>query len=291
MPDPDPATGPDEPSAVMPSRPPEAQRVLESLASRPALLEPGLTTIDTDLLLDEGLVLDLLLLDRRGRSVVVLLGDPDLPAALGRMAAVLAALVRGRYFMDRLYRSAGLDGQLRPRFILLASRFQDPVTPLLDVLDGVDVRVLEYAQAVGADGTPQLLLKALGGAATGMGQALRTQAAVGEAPEPAPPAPAEKVGPLDTLLAELDLPALSGELCRRGHDSIRSLSQAVAVSRDGDALAFLVEEEPLARLQPLGDHLELQVAGRALEVADDESLNAALNVVFGEFFTRFARVD
>jgi hypothetical protein len=289
MPDPDPATDPDERSGVMPRRPPEAQRVLESLATRPELLEPGLTTLDTDLLLGEGLMLDLLLLDRRGRSVVALFGDPDLPVALGRMAGVLAALIRGRYFMDRLYRSAGLDGHLRPRFILLASRFQDPVTPLLDVLDGVDVRVLEYAQAVGADGKPQLLLKALGGAATGMGPALRSQTTAGEAPAPA--APVVKVGPLDTLLAELDLPALSGELCRRGHDSIRSLSQAVEVSRDGDALAFLVEQEPLARLQPLGDHLELQVAGRALEVADDESLNAGLNVVFAEFFTRFARVD
>jgi len=282
----------------------EAQRTLQLLARQPELLEPGLTMLDVDLRLDQELWLDLLLRDGEGRPVVALFCDAGLPAGLGRLAAVLAALVSGRWLLERLYGHNGLDAHQRPRFVLLSSRFADSEGPLLELLGGVDARLLEYTQASASDGTPQTLLTELGPADEPVA------CASSGAPAPAPgrgrgpaeaqlPPPSSHWPPPDapptaspslvaTLLAELELAPERQQQCRRLHESVTALSHSISVSRRGARLEFRVSDELLCSLEPSVEGLALGVGDQAFAVVDEASLHICLNAVFDQFFSRFA---
>ena len=274
----------------------DEQRALELLATQPTLLEPGLVAVDHDLRLDDALWVDLLLTDTQGRPVVVLVGDRDLPTGLGRMAAVLAALVRNRWLIDRLYGRTGLDAFARPAFVLLASRYDDPVGPLLDLFEVADVRVLEMLSVVAADGTLSLAFRALDRgldtrAATGGGR--RPPSSVeDEHPATAEDGEAQRV--TAELLADIEIPQASRDLFQRASDSICSLSSSVHVERDPRGLAFHVDHEVLAVLEPAGEGATVCVGangGKRFELTDDASLHVCLNAVFGEYFNRFAKDD
>lgn len=273
---------------------PEHELLLEQLAARPERLEPGLTLLDRDLRLDDDSVADLLLRDERGAAVVVLVGDGRLPMALGRLAGVLAGMARGRWLLHRLFAEAGLEVELRPRFVLMAGRFADPVAPLLAVIDGVDLRLVEFAQAPTGEGSHTLLLSAVASAAPVSPPPVArapTRAAShgnGAASTPAGPSPL----PLATqLLDELSASSTCRDLCLRTHDSIRSLSGSVSVQREQDLLAFRVDGDLLATLEPRGNALAVRVggpAGNAYDVSDDDTFHSCLNAVFGHFFTSFS---
>jgi hypothetical protein len=68
------------------------------------------------------------------------------------MAAVVAGLQRGRFLLARLFQDKGLDATLRPRFVLLGTRFSDDAAALLDMMAGVEVHALEYRVVSGGGG-------------------------------------------------------------------------------------------------------------------------------------------
>lgn len=304
---------PQAPGAGHAPRDAEHQRLLDELAAHPERLESGLRSIDRDLQLGDALRLDLLLADPRGRPVAVLVGDRDLAGALGRLAAVLAALLQGRWILERLYGERGLAAHQRPRFVLLSPRFGDPVAPLLELLGSVDLRVLEWSRAAGADGAPVLVFSNLGGlarapaaalgAASGAAQVLARDggsagvsaagAAASNGPGSAPPTANDR-GEVSRLLAELDLPAECTSLCLKLRDSICSLATGVHVDRNGSALDVRVADAVLARVTPCRTGLAVTVGSNgapAFDVRDEVGLNACLNAIFREFYAHHATLD
>ncbi len=129
---------------------------VELLLAEPERLEPGLVGLDADLKLDEHVTIDALLRDSLGYPVVVLFVGEDVARELGRMAAVAEALQRGRYLLTRLYHNKGIDPALRPRFVLLGTRFPDSAPRLLDMMAQVEVHAVEYRVVKSSVGRPVL---------------------------------------------------------------------------------------------------------------------------------------
>jgi hypothetical protein len=262
------------------------ETAIELLIGQPERLEPGLVVLDNHLRLDEQAELDVLLCDRLGYPVIVLFAGQDVTGELGRMAAVVAALQRGRHLLERLYGKSGMDCSLRPRFVLLASRFPDNAPALLDMLSGVEVQALEYKVVTGSDGAPVLALTTfhrtsgppLGGgvsltsarvapsarpaARTPPASTTRTPLSDLDAPAPAPkskakasaepPAPAEPEVADEDDLQFIDDTGGTPDAARgyflRARDSIRSLSSQVVESNTNGKVKYHVGKDLLATL-------------------------------------------
>jgi len=264
--------------------------VVDLLLESPERIEQGLVVLDARLRLDEQVEVDALLRDLLGSPVVVLVVRGDVALELARIAAVVAALHRGRYLLQRLYGERGLDSAARPRIALLAPRFPDNTPTLLEMLGGVEVSAFEYR--IVASGDRQVLDlgvfhrtrgPALSGAAAA---ALRetTRAAAPAAPSRAAPAraaadekrPAEPVGPDSARRWFL-----------RARESIRALSSHVTESQKEGRVHYRVNDELLATLTLDKQGFRLQCgAGSELAVADEESLNRGLNTVFELYFNQ-----
>jgi hypothetical protein len=204
------------------------------------------------------------------------------------MAAVVAALQRGRHLLERLYGKSGMDCSLRPRFVLLASRFPDNAPALLDMLSGVEVQALEYKVVTGSDGHAVLALTsfhrtsgpALGVSLTSSGVApaprattrapatprARPSTELPPLPERDAPAPeaktkaaaADKPAPAEADVADegdlqfLDDTGATPDAARgyflRARDSIRSLSSQVVESNTNGKVKYHVGKDLLATL-------------------------------------------
>jgi hypothetical protein len=259
---------------------------IELLIGQPERLEPGLVVLEKHLRLDEHAELDVLLCDRLGYPVIVLFSGEDVTGELGRMAAVVAALQRGRHLLERLFGKSGMDCSLRPRFVLLANRFPDNAPALLDMLSGVEVQALEYKVVTGSDGTPMLALTSFHrtpgpplGSSVSLAPSPRTPRArtrpatvpaADRAPKPEPetltrpasPAAAPSgAGPSgadeadvsdETDLHLIDDTGSAPEVSRgyflRARDSIRSLSSQVVESSTNGKVRYHVGKDLLATL-------------------------------------------
>jgi len=279
--------------------------VVELLLEAPERLEPGLSVLDTRLRLDEQVEVDALLRDLLGAPVIVLLVRGDVALELARIAAIVAALQRGRFLLQRLFGDRGLDSGARPRFVLLAARFPDNTPALLDMLGGLEVVAFEY-RVVSGGGRATLDLSVFhrthgpalsGGAAA----ALQQSASPAPAARPAPPAakPAAKAtgraAPRQPAADELQLlddePAAPDDARRwflRARESIRALSSHVTESQRGGRVHYKVNDDLLATLtlDQKGFRLQCGKAGSELTVADEEALNRGLNSVFELYFNQ-----
>lgn len=261
------------------------------------MLGSELTVLDRELRLGEHLWIDLLCVEEGGRAVVVLVGDGDLPAELGRVAAAFSALQAGSWLLDRLFADQGLDAFAPPGFVLLARRFAAPVEPLLALVSGLDLRLYEYATASDGEGPDRLVVCQLGSS----GERLAAPASNGShGPSPSAksstaPEVAPEPEPELALLDRLEVSAACRRLSLRARDSIRSLSSGIAMTCEGDGLTFRIEGVVLATLHPQREWLRIRLgeggASSDLEVRDDEGIHAGLNAVFGDFFRRFATAD
>ncbi|MCB9897317.1 MAG: hypothetical protein H6825_04880 [Planctomycetes bacterium] len=263
--------------------------LLRMLESQLEELETGLVAVDAQVTLSDGVSVDLLARDTLGYPVIALVCDSDPHAAIGRMAAVAAALRRGQHLLARLYSGRGLDPTLRARFVLLSRRFPDDFAASLDLL-AYEVRALEYRIVHDAAGKGRLDLFAYHRAG-GTTRAARTPAPVDPAaivvPRPARPvespasrpsqraavgtpitparengrAPAVPSGEpapavASTATASRSDPLLDVEarpedraLFVRARDSIRTLTKNLSEQAEPGRLTFLVGGRPLATLR------------------------------------------
>jgi hypothetical protein len=158
---------------------------LQGLAEEPAILERGLRVIDVGLRLAPGCTLDLVLVDRASRPVVVLgegSGGPD--ALLGRAVAVLAEVRRMWSVLDRLFPQEGVTFGSDPRVILVARRFSDALHGAAELLAPLAVELVEAREIV-VDGNKRIVVVRTGGAAPAVTAA--ATAATGGAGSSAPP--------------------------------------------------------------------------------------------------------
>ena len=159
---------------------------LQGLAEEPAILERGLRVIDVGLRLAPGCVLDLVLVDRAARPVVVLgegSGGPD--ALVGRAVAVLAEVRRMWSVLDRLFPQEGVTFGRDPRVILVARRFSDALHGAAELLAPLAVELVEAREIV-VEGNKRLVVVRTGGAAVTVAAPANDAAA--------PPAPAAENG-------------------------------------------------------------------------------------------------
>jgi hypothetical protein len=158
---------------------------LQGLAEEPAILERGLRVIDVGLRLAPGCILDLVLVDRASRPVVVLgegSGGPD--ALLGRAVAVLAEVRRMWSVLDRLFPQEGVTFGSDPRVILVARRFSDALHGAAELLAPLAVELVEAREIV-VDGNKRIVVVRTGGAAPAV--TATASAATGGAAAAAPP--------------------------------------------------------------------------------------------------------
>ncbi len=140
----------------------EAPLSLQPLVENPTLLEAGLELIDVALRLTPGVVLDLLMVDRSARPVVVLgEGSGGAEALLGRSVCVLADVRRMWHLLDRLFPQKGLTFGTDPRIVLIARRFSDSLHGAADLLGPLAIEMVEAREIV-VDGTPRLVLLRVG---------------------------------------------------------------------------------------------------------------------------------
>jgi hypothetical protein len=255
--------------------------VVDLLLESTDRLEPGLTALDARLRLDDEVELDALLRDALGYPVVVLLVRGEIATELARIAAVVGALRRGRFLLQRLYGARGLDPTLRPRCVLLAPRFPDDAPALLDLLSGVEVTAFEY-RVVSGGARPVLDLVSFH----------RPRATIAPAAPPvraaAPPEPARAPAPRPAARAAAEPAAPDGArgLYLRARESIRALSSHVSENSVDGHVQYTVGERVLARLalDQGGFRIRIGEQGKELAVADDDGLNASLNAVFELYF-------
>jgi hypothetical protein len=263
--------------------------VVDLLLESPERIEQGVTVLDARLRLDEQVEVDALLRDLLGSAVVVLVVRGDVAQELARIAAVVAALQRGRYLLQRLYGERGLDTAARPRFALLAPRFPDNTPALLEMLGGVEVSAFEY-RIVNSGGRTVLDLgvfhrtrgPAISGAAA---------AALRETTRPAPARPGvPRVPDPDEPPAEPAGPDSARRWFLRARESIRALSSHVTESQKEGRVLYRVNDELLATLtlDKQGFRLQCGPAENELAVADEESLNRGLNAVFELYFNQLS---
>lgn len=281
---------------------------------QPERLEPGLVVLDDHLRLDEHAEVDVLLCDRLGYPVIVLFAGDDVTGELGRMAAVVAALRRGRHLLERLYGKSGMDCSLRPRFMLLANRFPDNAPALLDMLSGVEVAALEYKVVTGRDGAAVLALTSfhrtsgppLGGAGlrapplpapstrVSLPPVLPDPVVTAPPPKPAtsgtPPADEDEVSD-ESDLQFIDDTGNAPDAARgfflRARDSIRSLSSQVVESSNNGKVRYHVGKDLLATLTLDAKGFRLQVGskkGAGVNVKSEETFNERLNSIFTLYF-------
>jgi hypothetical protein len=175
---------------------------LQGLAEEPELLERGLKVVDVGLRLAPGFVLDLILVDRTSRPVVVLgegSGGPE--ALLGRGVCVLAEVRRMWSLLDRVFTQEGVTFGADPRLILVARRFSDALHGAADLLAPLAIELVE-AREVTIEGVKRIVAVRVGGA---------PPSAAPQAGAPPPPengAPAHAAAPRTRRAAERAEPAV-----------------------------------------------------------------------------------
>ena len=264
--------------------------VVDLLLESPERIEQGLTVLDARLRLDEQVEVDALLRDLLGSPVVVLVVRGDVALELARIAAVVAALHRGRYLLQRLYGERGLDSAARPRIALLAPRFPDNTPALLEMLGGVEVSAFEFR--IVTSGERQVLDLAVFHRTRGPALSGAAAAALRETTRPAAPAaPARPSAPARASADAAPEPAGPDGARRwflRARESIRALSSHVTESQKEGRVHYRVNDELLATLtlDKQGFRLQCGGDGGELAVADEESLNRGLNTVFELYFNQ-----
>lgn len=264
--------------------------VVDLLLESPERIEQGLAVLDARLRLDEQVEVDALLRDLLGSPVVVLVMRGDVALELARIAAVVAALHRGRYLLQRLYGERGLDSAARPRIALLAPRFPDNTPALLEMLGGVEVSAFEFR--IVSSGDRQVLDLAVFHRTRGPALSGAAAAALRETTRPAAPAaPARPSAPARASADAAPEPAGPDGARRwflRARESIRALSSHVTESQKEGRVHYRVNDELLATLtlDKQGFRLQCGGAGGELAVADEESLNRGLNTVFELYFNQ-----
>lgn len=166
---------------------------LQALAEEPALLERGLRVLDVGLRLAPGCALDLVLVDRAARPVVVLgegTAGPD--ALIGRAIAVLAEVRRMWSVLDRLFPQDGVTFGSDPRVVLVARRFSDALHGAAELLASLAIELVEAREIV-VEGRKRLVVVRTGGAAVTVAATASEAAGAAAA---APPAAAENGAPL-----------------------------------------------------------------------------------------------
>lgn len=169
---------------------------IELLLAEPERLEPGLVGLDSHLKLDDNVEIDVLLRDSLGYPVVVLFCEGEVSLALGQMAGVTEALQRGRYLLTRLFQNKGLDAALRPRFVLLGTRFPDSAPRVLDMMSQVEVHAMEYRVVKSSVGRPVLDLVTFhrgGGSSVAPGWAVPSRPRRATTSRSRPSAPAREI--------------------------------------------------------------------------------------------------
>jgi len=264
--------------------------VVDLLLESPERIEQGLAVLDARLRLDEQVEVDALLRDLLGSPVVVLVMRGDVALELARIAAVVAALHRGRYLLQRLYGERGLDSAARPRIALLAPRFPDNTPALLEMLGGVEVSAFEFR--IVTSGERQVLDLAVFHRTRGPALSGAAAAALRETTRPAAPAaPARPSAPARASADAAPEPAGPDGARRwflRARESIRALSSHVTESQKEGRVHYRVNDELLATLtlDKQGFRLQCGGDGGELAVADEESLNRGLNTVFELYFNQ-----
>ena len=253
--------------------------VVDLLLESTDRLEPGLTALDARLRLDEDVELDALLRDALGYPVVVLVVRGDVAAELARIAAVVGALRRGRFLLQRLYGARGLDPTLRPRCVLLAPRFPDDSPALLELIAGVEVTAWEYRVVTGG-ARPVLDLVNFHRPRAIAPPPLATQ------PLAAPPVTQPAAPRAARPAAEPQAPDDARGLFMRARESIRALSGHVTENSVDGVLQYTVEQRLLVTLvlDQRGFRVRLGERSKEVPVADEEALNASLNAVFELYF-------
>ena len=266
--------------------------VVDLLLESPERIEQGLTVLDARLRLDEQVEVDALLRDLLGSPVVVLVVRGDVALELARIAAVVAALHRGRYLLQRLFGERGLDSAARPRIALLAPRFPDNTAALLEMLGGVEVSAFEFR--IVTTGERQVLDLAVfhrtrGPALSGAAAAALRETTRSAAPAASARPPAATRGSDDKrAVPEPVGPDSARRWFLRARESIRALSSHVTESQKEGRVHYRVNDELLATLTLDQQGFRLQCGGEGGEqaVADEESLNRGLNTVFELYFNQ-----
>ncbi|MEW6743429.1 MAG: hypothetical protein AB1486_11785 [Planctomycetota bacterium] len=118
--------------------------VLNLIGENPAMLERGLTVLEMDVPLLEGVKLDLLAVDGEGRPVGVLAGDSDEDLLLLRCLDTLRAWNLVGHLMQRIYCGEGFSFDQPLRLVLLAQRFSPRLRELLELTRAARVDLREY---------------------------------------------------------------------------------------------------------------------------------------------------
>jgi hypothetical protein len=169
---------------------------LQGLAEEPEILERGLRVIDVGLRIAPGFVLDLVLLDRSSRPVIVLgegNGGPE--ALLGRGVCMLAEVRRMWSVLDRIYPQEGVTFGSDPRLVLVARRFSDALHGAVELLTPLAIELVE-AREVTIDGVKRVVVMRVGGKAPAGATSPQDNGAPVAAPAPRGRRAAERAEPL-----------------------------------------------------------------------------------------------
>ncbi len=275
----DPTPAPARPAALAP--PPSFADRLGAVLSE---FEPGLAIVATDLPLPDGGALDALAADLTGAPILVIglgSGTPASSAPLERVAEAWVGWQSVAPLLSRVLPAERIRADSPARVFLVGRSIPERVTKRLQLLALPALRVIDAsfpaADAPAPRPLPELIVPVIPLAQSAPIAPLPpTDAfAVAEAPEP----------------AAVDLPFGDEKPSARWFEALKQrvlrLSPEIIEETDGDAVTFRVAGQPLVRLTKNGRSVMVSPPGGSapeIRVDDEETLEAALDGVFGRFF-------
>ncbi|MBL8769287.1 MAG: hypothetical protein JNL94_18080 [Planctomycetes bacterium] len=247
------------------------------------LLESGLRTMTTELVIGDDLVIDVLAHDVEGRPVLVLIEDGTGESLFQRAATAVLEFRRAARLFHALNPERGFDVHDTPRLLLVARRLAERTEALLALLKIPSLKTFECTVVDSATGF-QLVVTSR--SASPVRAFATTRKDLDESSTPLSTMPlrpgfhAEKPGK--------KLAKARGKVTRTLFDDMKErllrLSPDVLEEQDGDVVCFRIGDNLLAQVTRTDDALLVSTGAEPWTVDDEEAVAKAMDAVFRHFF-------
>lgn len=247
------------------------------------LLESGLRTTTTDLVIGDDLVIDVLAHDVEGRPVLVLVEDGPGEALFQRAATAVLEFRRAARLFHALNPERGFDVHDTPRLLLVARRLAERTEALLALLKIPSLKTFECTVVDSATGF-QLVVTSRSASPVRTFPGMRKDVddashALSAASLRAGFTP-EKNGKKAAKPRAKATRSLFDDMKER----LLRLSPDVLEEQDGDVVCFRIGDNLLAQITRTDDALLVSTGAEPWTVENEEAVAQAMDAVFRHFF-------
>ncbi|MBK6940570.1 MAG: hypothetical protein IPH13_10270 [Planctomycetes bacterium] len=247
------------------------------------LLESGLRTTTTDLVIGDDLVIDVLAHDVEGRPVLVLVEDGPGEALFQRAATAVLEFRRAARLFHALNPERGFDVHDTPRLLLVARRLAERTEALLALLKIPSLKTFECTVVDSTTGF-QLVVTSRSASPVRAFPGVRKD---GDEAHHALSAASMRAGftpEKNGKKAATPRAKVTRSLFDDMKERLLRLSPDVLEEQDGDVVCFRIADNLLAQITRTDDALLVSTGAEPWTVENEEAVAQAMDAVFRHFF-------